>query len=112
MCNTDLCLQEIPKDFVAAYQSQLHDPVQLQGIHEESPAQNDVRCICYTANGRHRIYLKGAGWDDFVSENELCLGQELVFTLTADSCFTVREEISWSPLTGVNLGSRAPLVVR
>lgn len=107
-----LCSQEIPRDFVAAHRGQLHDPVQLQGIHEESPAQSKVRCVCYTANGRDRLFLKGVGWAEFVSENELCFGQELLFTLTADSCFTVRKEISWSPRTGLNLGSHTPLSVK
>lgn len=97
---------------MSAHRSQLHDPVQVQGIHEDSPVHDDVRCVCYMANGSDRIYLKGPGWDDFVSDNDLRFGQELVFTLTADSCFTVREEISWSPRTGLNLSSRALLSIR
>lgn len=96
---------ELPRDFLARNRSQVREHVQLQGIREESPAQDNIQSICYVAKGIERVYLKGAGWETFVSANELCCGQELVFTLTAASCFSVREQISWSPDTGLNLSS-------
>ncbi|KAG0613183.1 hypothetical protein M758_6G083400 [Ceratodon purpureus] len=111
---SDVSRLEIPKDFAATYGSRLDGSVQLQGIHEGSPMQNDVQCVRYTDNrlvsGRTRLFLT-VGWDDFVRNNALRIEQELVFTLTADSCFTVREEIYWNPATGAlsTLGSQALL---
>jgi hypothetical protein len=62
--------------------------VQLQGVGEESPVRN-VSCVSKAEKGRIRLYLK-AGWGDFAEDNMLRVGQELVFSLTADSFFTVR----------------------
>jgi hypothetical protein len=59
-----------------------------------------------------RVYIEGAAWEEFVRENLLRVGQELVFTLTANSFFTVRVEIFWNPRTGFIAQGSVPLIVR
>lgn len=81
-------LQGIPLDFWKAYGKRLHSLVKLQGIREESEVQ-PVLC-CPTYGRRTRIFLR-AGWGDFANDNNLEAGQELLFTLAADSYFVVRE---------------------
>jgi hypothetical protein len=83
-----LFMQEIPLGFWKKYGSRLHSDVQLQGIHEDSPVRT---MACLATRGIHvRHFLRGK-WKDFVNENNLEVGQELLFALTADSFFVVRE---------------------
>ncbi|KAG0588314.1 hypothetical protein KC19_2G233600 [Ceratodon purpureus] len=79
---------EVPAEFWKAYGSRLGSVVKLQGIREES----QVRTMdCSRKYGMQpRIFLR-SGWSEFATENNLEVGQELLFTLTADSYFVVRE---------------------
>jgi hypothetical protein len=81
-------MQEMPKDFLRNFGSELHPPIlKLQGIHEWSP-ERIVVCKAWKTAGEistpSRLYLTD-GWREFGDENSLKVGQELVFTLTADS---------------------------
>uniref|UniRef100_A0A7I4CZY7 TF-B3 domain-containing protein n=1 Tax=Physcomitrium patens TaxID=3218 RepID=A0A7I4CZY7_PHYPA len=84
----DVFRLEIPQHFAVKYGSQLLDSIQLQGIHESSPVRN-LQTISHLDKARVRLYLAGAGWDNFVTENMLRVGNELVFYLSADSFFKV-----------------------
>ena len=83
-----LFMQEIPLGFYKVYGSRLHSDVQLQGIHEDSPVRT-MACLA-TRGNQMRHFLRGK-WKDFADENNLEVGQGLLFALTADSFFVVRE---------------------
>jgi len=81
-------VQEIPGGFCRKYGNRIRTVVKLQGIHEQSPERT---MTCYTSFGmdiRHRVKK---GWAAFIAENHLHEGQQLLFTLSADSFFVVRE---------------------
>jgi hypothetical protein len=76
-------------DFCKTYGSRLHSLIKLQGIQEESQ-ERTVACLpSWNVGKQARLYLR-AGWSDFAAENNLKVGQVIVFTLTADSFFVVR----------------------
>ncbi|KAG0618119.1 hypothetical protein M758_4G040700 [Ceratodon purpureus] len=82
---------EIPASFVRMHGMRLQDDVKLQGIHQESPVYSVTlgsRIKQRTSNER-RLFFQ-TGWKTFLNANGLQEGQELNFTLTADSFFTVR----------------------
>lgn len=85
-------MQEVPASFVKMHgmPQQLQDDVILQGIHQDSPVRI-VTCHWQRQDAKTlRLYFK-AGWPEFAEENGLKVGQELQFTLIADSFFAVRE---------------------
>ncbi|KAG0598964.1 hypothetical protein M758_12G115900 [Ceratodon purpureus] len=90
--NTCGAILEVPSSFLRAHAIQLEAAhVRLQGICEESPVRAvtaNSRRPMHNPDGEPILYL---GWGDFVRENVLRAGQELVFTLAAESFFEVRE---------------------
>ena len=83
--------QEIPAAFLKKYGTSSRfqtGRIQLQGTLEVSPVR-DVGCICYGFAGQSRCFFK-KGWHDFVLDNMLREGQNILFTLTANSVFKVR----------------------
>lgn len=78
-------MQEIPLSFAMAHGIQLQALVKLQGIRDELP------CRVVTCSSRAMQLPLSLGWGDFVRDNALRTGQELVFSLAADSFFVVRE---------------------
>lgn len=87
-----LILQEIPGPFWKTYSKNLWPKVKLQGIWEES-AVRTVTCSVTSYEGQIRVFLR-TGWKGFSKENNLEVGQELLFTLVGDSFFTVREVLA------------------
>lgn len=79
--------QEIPVEFWKKYGNRLRFRVKLQGVREESPIRTVV--CSESVNECGRLYLR-TGWRDFAAENNLEVGQWLLFTLTGDSFFVVR----------------------
>lgn len=82
-------MQEVPSSFVITHGIQLQAAhVHLQGIREESLVRPVTTCFLSEFSANPHLCL---GWGDFVRENSLRAGQELVFTLAAESFFVVRE---------------------
>ncbi|KAG0588000.1 hypothetical protein KC19_2G207700 [Ceratodon purpureus] len=90
--NTCGAILEVPSSFLRAHAIQLEAAhVRLQGICEDSPVRPALASShrpMHNPNGKPLMRL---GWGDFVRENVLRAGQELVFTLVAESFFEVRE---------------------
>lgn len=87
-------MQEVPYAFVMTHGRQLLAAhVHLQGIRHESPVRPVTACYFNMQKvGEQPIKrLLRLGWGDFVKANSLRVGQELAFTLVAESCFIVRE---------------------
>ncbi|KAG0626926.1 hypothetical protein M758_2G161800 [Ceratodon purpureus] len=84
----NLSRMEIPAAFVKKYGSRFQTRVQLQGTLEVSPVR-DVGCVCYNSSGQSRFFML-EGWHDFVLDNMLREGQNILFTLTANLVFIVR----------------------
>lgn len=77
-----------------AHGIQLQALVKLQGIHDKSPFRLVTCSRGMQQGGEHFAELRppsSLGWGDFVRDNALRTGQELVFTLAAESFFVVRE---------------------
>lgn len=81
--------QEIPHKFAITHGKQLRKSVKLQGFIEGSPVRV-VACRFNVQQRQTRLYLR-TGWSSFVSDTNLRLGQVLVFTLTGNSSFVVKE---------------------
>lgn len=86
-------IQDVPLSFVEKHGIQLQPHVKLQGIREESPFRT-ITCsynMLQDSEERSRTPLLLLGCGDFVRDNALLAGQELLFTLTAESFSSVRE---------------------
>jgi len=88
-------MQEFPIKFASIYSEYFQPTIQLQGVYEESPVYL-VACRRYKGrdakqNAILRLGIKEHDWCAFVKENKLQKGQELQFSLTADSYFVVRK---------------------
>lgn len=85
-----ILMQKLPERFVEAYGDRLQPRIQLQGVHDYSLGYV-VSCLCsHERDEIWRRYLKNTEWRHFVRENRLREGQELQFSLVADSYFKVR----------------------
>ena len=81
--------QEVPRRFARTHNKQLQSYVKLHGISEGSP-MHVVACRSNVQQDQTRVYFR-AGWSSFMIDNNLQLGQVLVFTLTAKSTFVVKD---------------------
>ena len=90
---TNDIMQDVPLYFVKKHNIQLQPHVKLQGSQEESPFQT-VTCtynMLQDSEERSTRPPLSLGWGDFVRDNALQVGQQLVFTLVSESFFVIRE---------------------
>ena len=85
-------MQEFPAKFLRKYGSRLQRRVQVHGTVEGCPVR-DVGLCEVMDNGTRRVYLNDHAWHDFLRENKLRAGQDVLFVLTADSYFEVKEVV-------------------
>ena len=79
-------MQEFPAKFLRKYGSQLQRRVQVHGT-VEGCAVRDVGLYEFMDNGTRRVYLNDHAWHDFVRENKLRAGRNVLVVLTARSPF-------------------------
>ena len=86
-------MQDVPRSFVRKHNIQLQPHVKLQGIRGDSPFRV-VTCtynMLQDSEERSSSPPLSLGWGDFVRDNALQAGQQLVFTLVSESFFVIRE---------------------
>lgn len=86
-------MQNVPLAFVKKHSIRLNAHVKLQGTRDGSPSRI-VTCSYDMLQDGDSCSTKvplSLGWGDFVRDNSLQAGQELVFTLATDSFFVVKE---------------------
>ncbi|KAG0627028.1 hypothetical protein M758_2G168900 [Ceratodon purpureus] len=91
--NTSGACFDVPRSFVRKHNIQLQPHVKLQGIRGDSPFRV-VTCtynMLQDSEERSSSPPLSLGWGDFVRDNALQAGQQLVFTLVSESFFVIRE---------------------
>ncbi|KAG0587986.1 hypothetical protein KC19_2G206900 [Ceratodon purpureus] len=91
--NTSGARFDVPRSFVRKHNIQLQPHVKLQGIRGDSPFRV-VTCtynMLQDSEERSSSPPLSLGWGDFVRDNALQAGQQLVFTLVSESFFVIRE---------------------
>ena len=86
-------MQDVPFSFVKKHDIQLQPHVKLQGTREDSPFRI-VTCsynMLQDSEERSKRPPLSLGWGDFVRDNALKVGQQLVFTLVSESYFVIKE---------------------
>lgn len=78
------CQQNIPSGFIQQYRSSLAPIVHLRG-----PKDTEPWAVKFTTAPFHPKGSFSKGWREFIAANRFRSGDEMIFTLSGQSCFTV-----------------------